>query len=148
MASPGLFFVPPSGVQATQSEDEDSTTLDLQNRVSNLSMSPQYQEDRIYKHKRERKLLQKSSRVHRRRPRSTSPRIQMKTMKNVKISMELLLTFSLLYQCYIFIKDQQPVRKDQLRVQYIMMKILSTATSTVHRVRTLEEQYSIQISTF
>ena len=45
-------------------------------------------------------------------------------------------------------KDQQPVRKDQLQVLILVMKTVRKAMSTVHRVRTLEEQYPIQISTF
>ena len=45
-------------------------------------------------------------------------------------------------------KDQQQVRKDQMQVLLLVMKTVSTAMSTVHRVKTLEEQYSIQISTF
>ena len=72
----------------------------------------------------------------------------MRTMKNLKMSLEPLQTLNLLFQYYLFIKDQQPVRKDQLPVQFLMMKTVSTATSTVHKVRTLEEQRSIQISTF
>ena len=79
----------------------------------------------------------------------------MKTMKNLKMSLEPLQILSLLYQYYLFIKDQQPVhkdqqpdRKDQLQVLILVMKTVREAMSTVHRVRTLEEQYPIQISTF
>ena len=45
-------------------------------------------------------------------------------------------------------KDQQPVRKDQPQLQFLVTKTVSTATSIVHKVRTLEEQCSVQISTF
>ena len=83
-------------------------------------------------------------------------------MKNLKMSREPLQTLRLLYQYYLFIKDQQqvqknqlPVRKDQLQVRkdqlqvlILVIKTVSTATSTVHRVQTLEEQCSIQISAF
>ena len=50
--------------------------------------------DRVHKNKREGKPLQKSSRVSHRRPRSTSPWIQMKTMKNPEMSLEPLHTLS------------------------------------------------------
>ena len=52
-------------------------------------------------------------------------------MKNLKTSLEPLQTLNLLYQYYLFIKDQQPVRKDQLPVQFLVMKTVSTAMSTV-----------------
>ena len=110
--------------------------------------------DRVRKHRKE-EILQKSSRVHRKRPRSISPCIQMKMMKSLSMSLEPLQILKLLYQCYLFIKDQQPVRKDQqpvrkdqLQVLILVMKTVSIAISTVHRVKTLEEQYCIQISTF
>ena len=45
-------------------------------------------------------------------------------------------------------QDQQPVRRDHLPVHILAMKTVRRATSIVHRVRTLEEQYSIQISIF
>ena len=72
------------------------------------------------------------------------------------MSVELLLQIlRLLYQYYLFNKDQQPlhkdqqpVRKDRLQVLILVMKTVRKAISTVHRVKTLEEQYSIQISTF
>ena len=73
----------------------------------------------------------------------------MKTMKNFKnepgISSN---SHTIFYGYYLFIKDQQPSHKDQLPVQFLVMKTVSTATSVVHRVRILEEQCSIQISTF
>ena len=56
----------------------------------------------------------------------------------------------LLYQYYLFNKDQQQVHKDQqqvykdqLQVLILVMKTVSLAMSTVHRVSTLEEQYSM-----
>ena len=84
--------VPPSGAHqtqtlATQGSDEDSAIVDPHNRVSDRSMSPQKQEGsrrqgpQIQKGK---KLLQKISQVIYRRPKSTSPWIQMRTMKNLK----------------------------------------------------------------
>ena len=48
-------------------------------------------------------------------------------------------------QCYLYIKDQQPVRRDQLPVQTLGMKAVSMATSVVHDVRTLEGQCPTQI---
>ena len=74
--------------------------------------------------------------------------IQMKTMENLKMSLEPLRSLRLLYQYYLFIQDQQPVRKDQLQMLILVMKTLSFAMSTVQTIRTLEEQFSIQISTF
>ena len=50
-------------------------------------------------------------------------------------------TLNLLHQYFL-------IRMDQLPVQFLVTKTGSTATSTVHKVRTLEEQCSIQISTF
>ena len=48
-------------------------------------------------------------------------------------------------QCYLCIKDQQPVRKEQLPVQTLVMKAVSMATIIVHDVRTLEGQCPTQI---
>ena len=78
--------------------------------------------ERVHKHRRERKILQKISRVHRKRPRRISLWIQMKTMKNLSMSLLPLQNLKLLYQYYLFIKDQQPVRKDQLQVLILVMK--------------------------
>ena len=61
---------------------------------------------------------------------------------------EFLQTLRQLYQYDICIKDQQPVRKNQLQVLILAMKTVNTVMSTVHRVKTLEEQYSVEISTF
>ena len=69
-------------------------------------------------------------------------------MKNLKIGLEPLQILRPLYQNCLFIKHQQQVHKDQLHVLVLMMKIVSIAMSTSHRVRTPEEQYFIQISTF
>ena len=52
--------------------------------------------ERVHKDRRERKLLQNSSRVDYRRPRKFSPWIEMKTMKNLKTSLEPLQTLNLL----------------------------------------------------
>ena len=41
----------------------------------------------------------------------------MKTMKNLEMSLEPLQTLNLLYQYYLFIQDQQPVRKDEYSAQ-------------------------------
>ena len=38
--------------------------------------------------------------------------------------------------------------QEQLQVLILVMKTVSIAMSTVHRVKTLDEQYSLQISTF
>ena len=40
-------------------------------------------QDRVHEHRKDRKILQESSRAHRKRPRSRSPWIQLKTMKNL-----------------------------------------------------------------
>ena len=48
-------------------------------------------------------------------------------------------------QCYLYIKDRQPVRKEQLPVQTLVMKAVSMAKSMVHDVRTLEGQCPSQI---
>ena len=61
------------------------------------------------------------------------------------MSLEPLQILKLLYQYYLFIKDQQPIGKDQLQVLILVMKTVSTSMRTVHRVKTLEEQYPIQI---
>ena len=119
---------PTPGIQqnhAVHSEDENPASVGPQNGVSDHSRSPQDQEDtktRYTRTKRKRKILQKSCRVHHRRPRSTNPWIQMRTMKNLKMGLELLQTVNLLYQSHLFIKDQQPVRKDQLTVSTLRMK--------------------------
>ena len=52
---------------------------------------------------------------------------------------------ALWYQCYLYIKDQQPVCKEQLPVQTLGMKAVSMATSVVHDVRSLEAQCPTQI---
>ena len=41
-------------------------------------------------------------------------------MKNLETSWEPLQTFNLLYQYYLFTQDQQPVRKDQMPVQFLV----------------------------
>ena len=77
----------------------------------------------------------------------------MKTVKNSTMSLEPLGILRLLYQYNLFNNDQQqvhnvqhPVCKDQLQVLILVVKTVSTVTSVVHEVRTLEEQHSIQIS--
>ena len=71
--------VPPSGVEqtqtlATQGADEDSATVDPQNRVSGRARSTRTRRlAETGSTKRERKLLRKSSRVNYRKPKSTSP---------------------------------------------------------------------------
>ena len=79
----------------------------------------------------------------------------MKTMNNLKMSLEVLQILNPLYQYYLFIKDQQQVhknqqtaRKDQLPLTTLWMKTVSTAMNTVHEVRTPEGQCSTQISAF
>ena len=77
----------------------------------------------------------------------------MKTMKNLKMSLEVHQILNPLYQYHLFIKDQQqvhkiqqPVRKDQLPLTTLRMKTVSTAMNVVHEVRTPEGQCSTQIS--
>ena len=71
--------------------------------------------DRVPKktEKKKGKQLQKSSQIHRRKPRRISLWIQMKTMKNLKMSLKPLQTLRLPYQYYLFNQDQQQARKDQ-----------------------------------
>ena len=52
-------------------------------------------------------------------------------MKNLKTSLEPFQTLNILYEYYPSIKDQQPVLKDHLPVQFLVMKTVSTAMSTV-----------------
>ena len=47
-------------------------------------------------------------------------------MRNPKMNLELFQTLNPLYLCYLFIKDQQPGRKDQLPVPTLRMKTVST----------------------
>ena len=89
---------------------------------------------------RERNILLKSSRAHRNRPRSISPWIQMKTMKNLKMSLEPLQMLRLQYQYYVFIKDPQPIRKDQLRRSVSRWK---TTTREKERTRALLKMKNI-----
>ena len=115
------LVVPPSGVQqtqtlATQDADEDSATVDPQNRVSDHSRSPQGQEDS----RRQGPQTQKGKNINAEKQPRTPPKvkkhkswIQMRAMKNLTTSLEPFQTLNLLYQYYLFIKNQQPVRKDQ-----------------------------------
>ena len=84
----------------------------------------------VHKNRRERTLLQKSSQVIYRRPRSTSLWVQIRTIKNSKTSLEPLQTLNLLHQ-YSFIS------MDQLPVQFLVTKTVTIATSIVHKVRTV-----------
>ena len=72
--------VPPGVSQtrtlATEALDEDSATVDPQNRVNNRSRRPQKQKGE--------KTVAEISRVTYRRPTSTSPWIQMRKMQNLK----------------------------------------------------------------
>ena len=63
-----------------------------------------------------------------------------------KWTRNLFLPPNLLYQCYLWIKGQQPVHRDQLPAPILMTQTVSIATSTVHEVRTPERQCSKQIS--
>ena len=90
-------------------------------------------EDRIHNNKKERRLLLTSNRVTHQRPRSTSLLIQMKTMKNLEMSLEPLQTLNLLYQYFLVT---------------LVMKTVSTATNIVHKVETPKRPCTIQISTF
>ena len=49
---------------------------------------------------------------------------------------------------YFFNKDEQQIRKDQLQVLILVMKTVSTAMRTVHRVMTPEERYPSHFSRF
>ena len=48
-------------------------------------------------------------------------------MKNLKPSLEPLQTLNPLYQCFLIIKDQQQVLKDQLSLTTLPMKTVGTA---------------------
>ena len=78
-------------------------------------------EDRIHKNKRERRLLQKNNRVICQVPKRTSPLFQMRTMKNLKTSLELLQIINLLYQYFLIT---------------LVMKTVSIAMNIVHKVGT------------
>ena len=56
-------------------------------------------------------------------------------MKNLKMNLELLQTLNPLCQYYLFIKDQLPVRRDQLPVPTLRIKTVSTVTNVVQQVR-------------
>ena len=67
----------------------------------------------------------------------------MKTMKNLKMSLEPLHTLRLLYKYYLFNKDQpqvhkdqQPVRKGQLQVLILVMMMM-----TAHSGRSEDSEY-------
>ena len=90
----------------------------------------------------------KNARVNYRRPKSTSPLIQMKTMKKLETSLESLQPLNLLYQYFLFIKDQQQVLKDQLFLTTLRMKTMSIAMNIVHKVRIPKGPCSTHISTF
>ena len=84
--------------------------------------------DRIHHSKEERKLFLRSNRVNHQRLRSTSLLMQMETMKSLKMNLEPL---------------QLPNLLDQYIQIFLVMKTVSTAMNTVHKVRTLEGQYPI-----
>ena len=67
------------------------------------------------------------------RLKSTSLLIEMKRMKNLEMSLEPFQTPNILYKYFLV---------------NLVMETVSTAMNTVHKGRTLEEQYSIQIFTF
>ena len=147
--------LPPSSVQqtqtlATQGADEESAAVDPQNRVSSRTRSPKEQEGsrRQGPPKRERKLLQKNIRVNCRRPQSTSTWIRMRTMQNLKMSVEPLQPLTLLTQYFLTIKDQQKILKDQLALTTLQMKMVNRVMNTVHKVRILKGLCTAQFSTF
>ena len=121
---------------SSKETNESSATVDPQNRVSDLSRSHQEQEGsrrQDPQQQKERKLLLKGNRVNHRRLKSTSLLIEMKTMKNLEMSLEPLQRLNLLYQHFL---------------KNLVMKTVSTAMNAVHKVKTLEEQYSIPISMY
>ena len=89
--------------------------------------------DKIHTNKRERRLLQKSGPVIYEVPKSTSPLIQMRTMKNLETSLELLQTLNQLYQYFL---------------KTLVMKTVNTAMNIVHKVETPKRPCTIQISAF
>ena len=70
----------------------------------------------------------------------------MKTMQNRKMSLEPLQILNQLHQYNLIDKDLQHVRKDQLQVLILVMKTVSTAMSTAHKVMTPEERYPSHFS--
>ena len=120
---------------SSQDVDENSATVDPQNRVSDRSISPQEHEGsrRQGPQQQKRKLLLKSNRENHRRPRSTSLLIQMKMMNNLEMSLEPLQTLNLPYQYF-------PIT--------MVRKTVSTATNIVHKVGTPKGPYSVQISMY
>ena len=57
----------------------------------------------------------------------------MKTMKSLKMSLELLQILKLLSQYYLFIKDQQPVHNDQQPVRKDQLQVLILVMKTVRK---------------
>ena len=73
------------------------------------------------------------------------PWIQMKTMKNLKTSLEPLQHLNLLNQYFLVIKDQQQALKDQLFLTTLLMK---KVINIVRRIKIQKGSSAIQISTF
>ena len=124
--------VPPSGIPqtqtlATQGANEDSATVDPQNRVNNRSRPPQKTEG-------QEKLLQKIIRVNYQKPESTSQWIQMRKTKNLKMSLEPLQPLNLLYQYFLIINDKQKNIKDQLSLTILRMMTVNIAMNKVHKI--------------
>ena len=86
--------------------------------------------DRVHKHRREKTVAEKQ-------PSELPKAKKHKSMgsdeddEEPQTSLEPLETLSLRYQYYLFIKDHQPVRKDQLPMQFLVTKTVSIAMNSV-----------------
>ena len=147
--------MPPSVVQqnqATQSEDEDSETMDLQNSVSDHSKKQQNQEDSQRKDPQNTEgtenCCKKAAEYTAKGKEAQAPKFQMKTMKNLKMSLEPLQTLSLLYQYY---HHQGPAASSHGPPARTLHNDEDSEYSDEYSAQshqTLEEHYSIQISAF
>ena len=141
--------VPPSGGQqtqtlATQGADEDSATVDPQNRMSDRSRSPEEQEDS----QRQGPQKQKGKKTVAKKQASELPKAKkhkfmdsdeddVEPQNKPGTSSNSQPTVAVL-----------PCSQGLVASVILVTKTVSITTSIVHKVRTLKEQCSIQISTF
>ena len=82
-------------------------------------------------------------------PKSTSPWMQMRTIKNLKTSLEILQLLNLQRTSTpTSSSTSSKLSKDQLQVQYLIMKTVSIAMNVVHKVRIPKGPCTTEISTF
>ena len=133
--------------QTIQGTEEESATVEPQSRVSDHSRLPRSKESpQKEKGKRTNAEVKKPSDVP--KAKEYKPMNSEEEYEEHQNEPGTSSSSQPTYLCYLFIKDQQPVRKDQLPVPTLRMKRVSTVTSTVHEVSTPQGQYSFQISMF